>query len=142
MIQVISLNSLNLHDSIKIGFFPFSFAGHGQESEVTPQDQAHLRTSTRASTSGRRGRPRKSKPKAAPKRKSAMKSAKAKASPMKAMKALPQKRKPRASQEPPADDVQPEPDKKLGCGRCRFAAKGCKTCRNPLYKPHAKSGKK
>ena len=113
---------------------------------MTPQDQAQMRTSKRASTSGNRGRPRKSKPKdpkATPKRKAmkAMKSPKSKASPM---KALPKKRKPRASQEsvPPAEDAQPGSDQKFGCGRCRFAAKGCKTCRNPSYKPHAKSDKK
>ena len=42
------------------------------------------------------------------------------------------------------DDADPGPSDETGeprvygCSRCRFAAKGCKTCKNPDFKPRAR----
>lgn len=111
------------------------------------EDDSNLR-SKRAASSGKRGRPPKNKgeAKASPKVK-ANKTAKPKASPKKSLskpkKASPKpKPAPRASKKSKAldgDEPGTPPDgepHKLGCGRCRYASKGCKTCKNPKYRPH------
>ena len=132
---------------------------------MTPADQAGMRAQTRATTStGRRGRPRKTTkkddskdddskprtrtprsmkadpkatpmkrtPRASPKAKS---KAKAKPSPKPRSRAS---RKPEVVEAEPGSEKSDEPTRKLGCGRCRMAPKGCKTCRNPDYRPHKK----
>ena len=142
-------------------FQPFPLQEDPDESGddgVTPAEQANLRASTRGSRAGKRGRPKKNpdsktvskkSPKAKAKAKPAMKVKTIK----NAMKSKPRqpkstapKRKPRASKKPAVDDQtddQPQPDggevesgRRFGCGRCRFAALGCKTCKRPGYKPH------
>ena len=104
---------------------------------VTPSEQASMRSTLRASNKGKRGRPKKTdgdddilatpkkpkgrakakpkgKPKAAPKTKSALKSKKSKAS---------------------ADlKASDEAEQVFGCARCRFAKKGCTTCKRPGFK--------
>ena len=37
------------------------------------------------------------------------------------------------------DEVTPESEAvTYGCSRCRYAAKGCKTCKNPNFRPRAR----
>lgn len=123
-----------------------------EDDGVTPTEQSNLRSKRRAASSGKRGRPPKNKGegKASPKVK-AKKTAKPKALPKKPRpkpkKASPKpKPAPRASKKSKAldgDEPGTPPDgeeggvpHKLGCGRCRYASKGCKTCKNPKYRPH------
>ena len=124
---------------------------------VTPTEQANLRSKRRAASSGKRGRPPKNKgeakgsPKPRAKKKAAPKALPKKRS-TKPIKASPKRKPaPRASKKPKAcdgDEPGTPPDeegdgapRQLGCGRCRYASKGCLTCKNPKYRPHKRNRK-
>ena len=129
--------------------------------KVTPDDQTTLR---KQKAPARRGR--KPKPKASPKKKASPKSKHAKAK----SKSTPQKpktgakRKNQEGKECEGDSELSPMEKKTerkkhsdtgakrgrpkttpdgetyGCSRCRYAALGCKTCRNPKFRPRKRRG--
>lgn len=120
----------------------------------TPSAQAALRASVRKERKNTRGRrPAKSPKKSKPKRKGSKKLG-GKSKPKSSRS---RKSKPKTSHDevatkkvakPKTGTPDPENDppstgseggmRPLGCSRCRYAAKGCKTCKNPNFKPRAR----
>lgn len=100
-----------------------------------------MRSTLRQSLKGKRGRPKKTDSDddalAPPKKPKG----KAKAKPKRKPKAAPQKKsaskKSKASADVKASDEAAAPDEEeqvFGCSRCRFAKKGCTTCKRPGFK--------
>ena len=117
-----------------------------RDYKVTPAQQSNLRSDGRVANKGRRGRPKK-KPSPKSQSKKVRGSAKAKARPKKS-ESMPEKAKPKAKAKAKSAKRLELPDgdsadnaksgRTLGCSRCRYAALGCTTCKNPNYKPHKK----
>ena len=119
---------------------------------MTPEQQASLRTSLAKDRKGKKGRPRKQDAEKTRKTNGDNQKKKKdtnKTKPSKVSK-TPLKRQ-RSKGGKTADPKGPAPPKKslsvgksddssatYGCSRCRYAAKGCKTCKNPNFKPRSR----
>jgi len=111
---------------------------------VTPEQQAALRNTIAKERKGKKGRPPSAttktkvagKPKAKPKAKSKSKGATQKPKTTGKVKGSKETKPPK--KRPSRDLGDPEKsegDRTFGCSRCRYAKKGCTTCRNPAFKP-------
>ena len=127
--------------------------------EVTPEQQANLRANIAKERKGKKGRPAaksKSKPKkpvGRPKKTENPKRSKGDCSKQKPKEKgeveKGPKKSPKGVKKPPVKTTKKRSNEDLdesggndgteprvlGCSRCRYANKGCLTCRNPLFRP-------
>lgn len=120
---------------------------------MTPEQQASLRASLAKDRKGKKGRPRKQDAEQTgktndKKKKSEKKKERKTTKPSKVSK-TPLKRKPKGGKTvdpkgraPPkksdSGGTSHDTSAKYGCSRCRYASKGCTTCKNPNLKPRTR----